>query len=120
MERTNMSINLSIPTPNVSTLTLSGAKTYLIAAASIAYAAYGFWTHQMSADEAAAFLLSGAGAGAVRAAIAKVSAFSSDHADAIDSARAEIAQLKTLVQAVLAQAKPAPAPVAAPAPAPLP
>jgi hypothetical protein len=100
-----MAINLSIPTPSVSMLTLSGAKTYLVAAAAIAYAGYGFYTHQMNADEAAAFLLSGAGAGAVRAAIAKVAAFSSEHTDAIDSARAEIAQLRSLVSAVLAQSQ---------------
>lgn len=115
-----MAINLSIPTPNVSSLTLSGAKTYLVAAAAVAYAAYGLYTHQMTTDEAAGFILSGAGGAAVRAAIAKISAFAADHADAIDAARAEVVQLRGLVQALQVQVAAAPVKVVVAPPAPPP
>lgn len=107
-----MSLQINIPTPSTGALTLSGAKTYIVAVAAIAYAAYGFFTHQMNADEAAAFLLSGAGAGAVRAAIGKVVAFGARHTDQLAALQADLAQTKLLVHTVLLQAA---RPVATPA-----
>jgi len=91
-----MPLQISIPTPTVSAMTLSGAKTYIVAAASVAYALYGYYEHQLDAPTAAAFLLSGAGGAAIRAAIAKASAFLVAHA-------AALAEVKALLQAVLAQ-----------------
>jgi hypothetical protein len=61
-----MAINLTIPTPTWSAMTLSGAKTYLVAAGTIAYASLAYWHGAMSLDQAVDLAVGAAGLGTLR------------------------------------------------------
>ncbi len=61
-----MSINIRIPTPSVSTLTLNGAKTYLVALGTVAFAGLSYWQHTMDLNTAIELALGAGGLGALR------------------------------------------------------
>jgi hypothetical protein len=51
---------------------LQGKKTYIVAAALIAYAIFGVYTGQLSQDQAVQVVLNGLGLSALRAGISKI------------------------------------------------
>jgi hypothetical protein len=106
-----MAINISIPMPSASMLTLSGAKTYLVALGTIAFAGLSYWKGTMDLNTAVTYALSAGGLGALRHGLSTAGAMAVE---------------KIVVQVIAAiQAMPQPAapPVVAPpdpAPAPVP
>jgi hypothetical protein len=87
---------IKIPKPNLKALTLPGLKVYLLAAAGVAYALYAYHSGDASATQTATALFAGGLGAALRAAIGKMIAFATTHAT-------QLAELKALLQAVLAQ-----------------
>ncbi|HEV2674167.1 MAG TPA: hypothetical protein VGV37_06455 [Aliidongia sp.] len=111
---------INIPTPS---LPAGGWKTYALAAATVVYAATGYYLGFLTQDQAISTVIGGTGLATLRSAINTATAILKDHISATASQTQVVAAVAAQTQPPVIVSPPAapvspPAPLAAPIPSP--